>query len=73
MTSDAALDRDVLRYTLDWTSTNHYAITPAQILTELVSVARKHANDPHRDDAMHAAAQRIEAQENELVLTGAGV
>ena len=73
MTSDAALDRDVLRYTLDWTSTNHYAITPAQILTELLAVARKSANAPHRDEPMHAAAQRIEALENELVLTGSGV
>lgn len=66
-------DRDVLEYTLDWTSSNHYAITPAQILTELVSVARRHRDPVERDAAMHAAAQRIEARENELALSGSAL
>ncbi|MCX5042180.1 hypothetical protein OG921_03110 [Aldersonia sp. NBC_00410] len=63
-------DADVLRYTLDWTSTNHYAITTSQILTELISVARQHAGSPDCDAAMHAAARRLEARDNELALSG---
>lgn len=66
-------DRDVLEYTLDWASTNHYAITPAQILTELISVARHHDDPIDRDAAMHRAAARLEARENDLALSGAAL
>jgi hypothetical protein len=66
-------DRDVLQYTLDWASSNHYAITPAQILTELISVARRQADPADRDTAMHRAAQRLEARENELALSGSAL
>jgi hypothetical protein len=47
--------------------------TPAQILTELVSVARRHRDPVERDAAMHAAAQRIEARENDLALSGSAL
>ncbi|WP_068274410.1 hypothetical protein [Aldersonia kunmingensis] len=66
-------DRDVLEYTLDWASSNHYAITTAQILTELISVARRHINPFDRDAAMHTAAARLEARANELALSGSAL
>lgn len=60
-------DRDALRFTLNWASTHDYAISGSQALLELLPITRRHDDVAEREQALHAAAQRLTSLESELV------
>lgn len=65
------LDRDVLRYTLNWASSNGYPISGSQVLIELLPITREYSDLTEREMALHTAAQRVVSRQAELATSSA--
>ena len=52
-------DRDALRYTLDWVSTNNYPMSGSQVLIQLLPITREYRDLAQREQALHTVARRI--------------
>ncbi|PXW33682.1 hypothetical protein [Nocardia sp. 348MFTsu5.1] len=52
-------DRDALRYTLDWVSSNHYPLSGSDVLIALLPITRQISDLSQREQALHDAARRI--------------